>query len=653
MKGQWCYIGLCFILFAFIPWPFSFLFLIIVVLFHRHRFHQHTFLFLLLCFCMLLRYTIQPACVYPKGMIYQVKEIHQNYLVASNQETKVLLYGVKGVHIDDVIEIAGDIQKIDSIRNAHQFNFQDWSNRRGYFYSVHVKKYHILSHGHSIRHQLFCYIETLPKKQCELYKSIVFGIHAENINTLLVSCGLHISYIGYLVKKFSQKWISRDWANVIRLGFIILVSYCTVLTPSMIRLICFGLVDCFCLSYNKQDRLGLAICFLILLVPFLVFDITFYIPVCLRFVNIFHTAKYKQSIMNRITLAVLQFQFFHSCDIWMLFLFPVLRQVYGYLYLLTWLGLCTQADGICNLILKVMEVLSWIQTIQLPLYSRVYPIWMCMFIPAFIRFLSQNKKSTTISFLFICCLFFVFPYLSFFTTVTMLDVGQGDCTIISTPHKQKTYMIDIMGHKKKDIPNEIVIPYLRSEGIHCIDQLIITHHDFDHNGGLDQLCSSFLVKQVIDEKKSALNAEKDYLKFMLLNYQGEDENDNSIVTYLKFYQLSYLFMGDLGVKGEEEICLQYPNLSVDILKVGHHGSNTSSSKAFIHQLQPTLGLISCGRHNFYNHPNTSVLKTLKQEHCKPIITKESGSLTIKECKYFAYFITGDHKVGFLFKKFWE
>lgn len=652
MRGQWLIIGFCFWVFHFFSYPLSFLMLVLFVLYHRHRFHHHTLIFLLLCLSMIVRYqTYQKECM-PTSRIFQIKEIHQNYCIAQNKEARVILYQLQGHHIDDVVEVSGKLSKIDSVRNHSQFQFVEWANTRGYYYSIAVNKYRVLHHGKSLRHHLYAYIETFEQEQQTFLKRVLFGIHDDSVAFLLVSCGMHISYVGYLLKSLAQKKMSRTNANIIRLIFILGVSYVTVLNVSLIRILCFCLVDTIFASCQRKDRLGISICILLFLVPYSAHDVSFYIPVCLRLVSIFNVAKRKPYVLNQLVLMLLQLHFFHCCDLVSLVLFPILRKGYGILYMCTWLLLLPGFHFLYSLLSIVQTCFSFFTSLHFPIYGKVYFLWFLAFFAFFTQYVSYPSSKQRLTILLLVITFVLFPYLSPFATITMLDVGQGDCTIITTPHKRHVYMIDIMGHKKKNIPEEIVVPYLYTQGIHKIDQLLITHHDFDHNGGLEQLCELMEVDDIIDQKDIAKNKQYDFMKFLLLDYKGIDENDNSIVTYLKFYRLSYLFMGDLGVKGEETLLSQYPKLAVDVLKVGHHGSNTSSSPVFIHQLQPSLALISCGRNNFYHHPSPSVLKTLKREHCYPFVTKENGSLTIYESKYFSFYITGDHKFGFLspFKK---
>lgn len=117
-------------------------------------------------------------------------------------------------------------------------------------------------------------------------------------------------------------------------------------------------------------------------------------------------------------------------------------------------------------------------------------------------------------------------------------------------------------------------------------------------------------------------------KLYFLNTKKYDnENDNSNVIYLKFNDYKFLFMGDASKLAEKEILDKYNLPNIDVLKVGHHGSNTSSSKEFINAMNPKYSLISVGKNNRYHHPNKEVLDNLKNS--KIYRTDIDGSIMLK------------------------
>ena len=141
------------------------------------------------------------------------------------------------------------------------------------------------------------------------------------------------------------------------------------------------------------------------------------------------------------------------------------------------------------------------------------------------------------------------------------------------------------------------------------------------------------LSKVLDQKKikyysciKELNIDNNKLYF-LNNKDYGNENDNSSVIYTKLKNHKFLFMGDAGVKVEEDLIEKYNLQNIDVLKVGHHGSNTSSSKIFIDEINPKYGVVSVGKNNRYGHPNNEVLNNL--QNSKIYRTDQDGSIMFK------------------------
>ncbi len=253
--------------------------------------------------------------------------------------------------------------------------------------------------------------------------------------------------------------------------------------------------------------------------------------------------------------------------------------------------------------------------------------------------------------------------------ITFIDVGQGDSILIQLPYNKGTYLIDTGGtvtfpmeewQKRKD-PFEVgaktVVPFLKSKGISTIDKLILTHGDLDHIGGSTAVIEQLNVKEIMYpnvteessiEKERLLSLAKQkkipihFIQagkkwttgkdafLVLAPFETEDltKNNGSIVIYAKVANRTWLFTGDLEKEGEEALMLNYPLLKdIDILKVGHHGSKTSSTSEFIEQLKPKIAIISVGENNSYNHPSQEVLSTLKESKVKVFRTDENGGIS--------------------------
>ena len=176
------------------------------------------------------------------------------------------------------------------------------------------------------------------------------------------------------------------------------------------------------------------------------------------------------------------------------------------------------------------------------------------------------------------------------------------------------------------------------------------HGDYDHMGEAINLVDNFKVENVIFNYGEFNELEQDLIKVLdkkkipyyscikeldidnnklyFLNTKIYDnENDNSNVIYFNYNNYKFLFMGDAGVEVEEDLIEKYNLQDIDVLKVGHHGSKTSSSKEFINEINPKYSIISVGKNNRYVHPNKEVLENL--EESKIYRTDQYGSIMFK------------------------
>ena len=176
------------------------------------------------------------------------------------------------------------------------------------------------------------------------------------------------------------------------------------------------------------------------------------------------------------------------------------------------------------------------------------------------------------------------------------------------------------------------------------------HGDYDHMGSAINLVESFKVENVVFNCGFYNELEKELIKvlkkkkikyytcikrlnidnnrlYFLQTKEYDNENDNSNVIYTELNDYKFLFMGDASIDKEKDILKKYNLKNIDFLKVGHHGSNTSSSEEFINSINPKYSLISVGKNNRYGHPKKSVLDILKNS--KVYRTDQDGSIEIK------------------------
>ncbi|EGT4909928.1 MBL fold metallo-hydrolase [Clostridioides difficile] len=234
-------------------------------------------------------------------------------------------------------------------------------------------------------------------------------------------------------------------------------------------------------------------------------------------------------------------------------------------------------------------------------------------------------------------------------SIHMIDVGQGDSILVQTP-TNKNILID---GGDEDSEN-IIISYLRQKRIKTIDIIIATHPDSDHIGSLDNVIKKFnvnsiympeqstdseayqnLINSCTDKnlsiqylyKNDVLNIDNNINIYVLSpSYIQEESNLNSIVFKLTFNDNSFLFMGDAEEENEKEILHSFKLNNINFIKIGHHGSNSSSSLEFIKKISPDIAAISCGYKNQYGHPHRKVIDNLKQNHVSIYRTDRIGDI---------------------------
>jgi len=215
-------------------------------------------------------------------------------------------------------------------------------------------------------------------------------------------------------------------------------------------------------------------------------------------------------------------------------------------------------------------------------------------------------------------------------TVSVIDVGEGDSILIESPVGRKI-LIDAADRK---MVKRSLIPFLCRRGVKHIDLMILSHLHEDHMGGLPAVMQALTVDKVLQPINLVVGesinlGEGVSAQVLHANAAEANENNNSVVLRLRYGHFSMLLAGDNEQEGEAEI-LRSPAdiLQSTVLKVGHHGSNTSTSLAFLEAVKPRFAIISCGRRNKFHHPHRSTLERLLQ-FCRVYRTDLDGTVVVR------------------------
>jgi competence protein ComEC len=241
-------------------------------------------------------------------------------------------------------------------------------------------------------------------------------------------------------------------------------------------------------------------------------------------------------------------------------------------------------------------------------------------------------------------------------SVAFLDVGQGDSILIHAPNGQ-VMLID--GGRSIDLANQVILPQIKAWGASQVDVLVVTHPDADHISGLVGVLENFPVKlaaltgdqhttqiyerlltDIRDKNIPALQVRTgttipfdSAVKLEVLSPDDEfvnrdNTNDGSIVLKLTYGQTSFLFTGDAEMSVNRAILQRGADVRATVLKLGHHGSRTSTDEDWLRAVQPQLGIISVGAGNSYGHPHAEVIAALDQLGIQYIRTDEHGTITV-------------------------
>lgn len=563
----------------------------------------------------------------------------------------------------DKIKVKGTLITPSKNTNQNTFNYQKYLYYKKIYYLVEATSINKIANNHNylytIKNTLYQkinklkssnYIKTLLFCDNTLSKEIKESYRINGISHLFSVSGMHINFFVsiiylYLNKITYNKRIKYLITNIFIITYLILFPSSSLLRSAVMSIL-YSINYLLKLKIKKIDILLLTLGVSLLINPFIIYDLGYIYSYTITFFLVLSssTLKKKNKINKIIYISLLSFlvsipiTIYNSYEINIIsillniILVPIISIIILPLTILTYIF--PILDSILYLFTNTLETISlFISKINITKIIFPKPSLLIIVLYYIIFLLSyQNKKYFYLN-IILLIIIYISPYLNSNFEVVMFEVGEADCHLIKYPYNKNTILIDT-GKNEYKIKNE-VIPYLKSIGIKKIDYLIITHGDEDHIGGSITLINNFQVKNVILNKGTFTDIEKELIKnlnkkkipyqininkinlsnhtiYLLNNTKYNNENDNSIITYFTYQKYKFLYMGDASINTEDNLLENYNLNNISILKVGHHGSNTSSSKDFISQINPSISLISVGENNIYHHPNKEVINNLSK-----------------------------------------
>lgn len=559
----------------------------------------------------------------------------------------------------DKIKVTGVLKEPSTNNIFNNFNYKKYLYNKKIYYIIEASKIDKIqnnnNHIYTIKNLLYTRINNL--KSSSYIKALLFGdnkldkeiktsYQINGISHLFSVSGFHINFITtiiyfYLDRVTYNKKIKYIIVDIFLVLYLLLCNTTSLLRCTVMNIL-LSINYLLKLNIKKIDIVLLTLILCIIINPFIIYDIGFIYSYTISFFLILYKNKYKTNnkLLKIIYISLISFlvslpiNIYTSYEINFLsiilniIIVPIVSLILLPLSLLTLIF--PILDNILYLITSILEKIS-LYTSNINIFKLILSkpsiILIIIYYLIIILILSKNKHY----YLILILLIFhkTIPLYNSNLEVVMFDVGEADSMLISTPSKRVNILIDT--GRGIDINNIII--YLKSIGISKLNYLIITHGDEDHIGGALYLIDNFKVDNVILNKGDYTELEVElitHLKnknikytnninkipllgsymYLLNTKKFSNENDNSIVTYFEYQKYKFLFIGDSSSKTEEYLINNYNLANISFLKVGHHGSNTSSSPLFINKITPKVSLISVGRNNFYHHPSKEVLTNL-------------------------------------------
>ena len=509
-----------------------------------------------------------------------------------------------------------------------------------------------------------------------------------NLMHMLAISGAHFSYVILIATFISNRLQHKRLGQLIQIIAIIFFMNLTGNTASVVRagIMSILLIGSSICKRQNDSLNNIAISAIIQIInnPYIIFDSGFMLSysgvlgIILFYKKISEHIHFKSialTISANIFIIPIMIYNFHTisgsfiisniCASWLL----------GIIIILEFISLCIPIkllymilDLLIMMLRKIAEICANIPFAQM--YVPRYAIFFVIVIYILIFCRKLKCKKYVYSFLTIgASILLIVNFTDVYQDrmrINFIDVGQGDSCLIR--YKGTNIMIDSGGSLSKnkdgksyDIGENVLNNYLLNRGITRLDYIMVSHFDEDHSQGFIFLLKNMKVKNVIiseQYKTSSIyeqfkqickkqNIQIIYVRsgdeirikdlaFKILHPKSKENqisenplNNNAIVCMVKYKNRRILFTGDIEKVAENEMVKEYTNgLKADILKVGHHGSKTSTTKEFLDFINPSVALIGVGQNNKFGHPNEDVIKRLEEKNIQIYRTDEMGEISV-------------------------
>jgi len=616
---------------------------------------------------------------------YTLKKDYITFILKGKKKIKCNYYlkekEIININYGDVIILTGDLKEPTNNTIPNIFNYKKYLKNNNINYILTVDKISEIKKTNNILYKIknlitdrinsiddTGYLNTFILGNKNYIDDDVYNKYQMNgVLHIFSISGMHVSILASIILFILNK-INKNKYNILIVilflfFYLILTNYQASITRSIVFYSLLNIFKIKKINIDTKDTLLLSISLILLVYPKFINNIGFLYSSIISFSLIYYKNKFNKSYLKNI-LIISTISFLVSLPITAsinykinllgiiinLFFVPLVSFILYPLSLLTFI--IPSFYSIFNLIIRITELVSnYVSNITI--FNIVIPKLNMFTIIIYYLILYLSLSKNKYYFILLVLLIIITKNINIIDSnyyIYYLDVKQGDMILLK--YKDNVTVIDSgPGNFYNNTSNiQNYIKFFNSLGITHIKQLIFTHGDYDHMGEAINLVNNFKVEKVIfncgefndlekelikvlDKKKipyysciKELNIDNNKLYF-LNNKLYDNENDNSSVIYTELNNHKFLFMGDVSVEVEADLIEKYNLKDIDVLKVGHHGSKTSSGKAFIDEMNPKYSIISVGKNNLYGHPNKEVLENLKDS--KIYRTDKDGSVMFK------------------------
>ena len=585
----------------------------------------------------------------PSQLSGKVVKVSENYCYLKTDIGTVKLYHDEQLEYNDLISV--NVKPLDMNENTNDYAFNEKLYLYGQrvFYKATCQRLLTQEHNPSFYHWLQQRFSNQTQIQ-DYQRLFLLGERSESIENdyqqlaqlslvhLFALSGMHIHILVLGFKRifglFFQQFLSRLFSYFCLAIYIFSLPMQISLYRAFFVLV---LYDLFKKWFHELDILSFLVIVSLFYNPYIIYNISFIFSYFIYFIVILTKQRKNSSLLiYTSTLPIilnLNYQIPLISYLVSSFLTPYIEIFYGLCWLsvlgLWSIPILSVWISLFQSLLSFLDALTPFLSIAKPNLLFIVVYYIIYFLILYSLELKQPIQKYIAIMLALFISIFVYSRYKIYGEITMIDVGQGDCTLIRLPMNQGNILIDTGGIKDYDLATQTLIPYFRAIGIEQLDYVYISHNDYDHCGALTSLQEHFPIKHIIESYEQKRQIGCATIQMLKSDHIYTEKNDQSLVMYVQLPACSLLLTGDASTQVESDLSSQLQNLDVDILKVSHHGSRSATSSQFLNDITPSIAMIGVKKNNLYHHPSDEVIERLQRKKITILRTDQDGMFHIR------------------------